>query len=331
MTIVRVRKAVYAFKAWTRTDAHVSFFAWHGLVARAKKTTSSMTHPNEQPAADLPLARPVASPAAGEEPVVWEPVNQPLVMAREVPFLSPLLMSKREAWIDLVLLLSIMIGAFGAVIVLLDSGGWQPPIETQIAVQAFGFGALALAATHWRLRAHGHNPAVIGLGRDRALPALGWGMLALLGCYVMNVVLVTGYVAIRGGAGMDHLMTEKTEVMSLVAQTPTLVVFPLTLFVGLYEEIVFRGLFLSRLKVILGGNAWPVVVSSLVFGFFHLGQGPIGAMQATVIGALFGVVAVYRRTIWSCIVAHAALDAVAFFLAPLLQYYLSNFNQNMPQ
>lgn len=266
-----------------------------------------------------------------ELPPICLPVNEPLVMAREVSFLSPLLMSKREAGIDLVLLLSVMIGAFAVVIILLGSGMWQPPVEAQIAAQAFGLGAVTLAATRWRLRAHGHSAAVIGLGRDRALPALGWSMLALFGCYLTNVVLLTGYVAIRGESAVDHVMTEKTEVMSFVAETPTLLIFPLTLFIGLYEEIVFRGLFLSRLKVIFGNNVWPIVVSSLIFGLFHLGQGPIGAMQATVIGAAFGVVAVFRRTIWSCIVAHAALDAVAFLLAPLLESYFSNLSQNMPQ
>jgi len=93
------------------------------------------------------------------------------------------------------------------------------------------------------------------------------------------------------------------------------------LLVGLTEEMVFRGFLMSRLAELFGmtiGAWWgAAILTGLVFGLLHVGQGTMGAVNATALGILFGAAyLVCGHNLWVVVVAHSLYDTVR-----VLQYF----------
>jgi membrane protease YdiL (CAAX protease family) len=74
---------------------------------------------------------------------------------------------------------------------------------------------------------------------------------------------------------------------------------------GICEELAFRG-FLQRQFHALGGNmVVAVLAQGLVFGLFHSYQGWRNVVVISVLGALYGALAAWRRNVRANIVVHA--------------------------
>lgn len=88
---------------------------------------------------------------------------------------------------------------------------------------------------------------------------------------------------------------------------------------GLMEEFLFRGALQSRLGMLIG-DGWSVIVSSLVFGAWHLGltTGMLGGdylaglamsiMSQATLGLLFGLIAMRTRSLIAPTVAHITVN-----------------------
>lgn len=86
----------------------------------------------------------------------------------------------------------------------------------------------------------------------------------------------------------------------------------LCLLVGLVEETVFRGYLQSQFTAWAhGGAAAGVVFSALLFGAAHGYQGVRNMVLLSVFGALLSLLALFRRSLRSCIFAHSWHDLIA--------------------
>jgi membrane protease YdiL (CAAX protease family) len=87
---------------------------------------------------------------------------------------------------------------------------------------------------------------------------------------------------------------------------------------GLVEEVVFRGYFQRQFAAWGRGAIWVgVVFSSLLFGFGHGYQGAQQMVLLSVFGAMFSLLAIFRRNIRSGIIAHAWQDIFAGMMIAL--------------
>jgi len=77
---------------------------------------------------------------------------------------------------------------------------------------------------------------------------------------------------------------------------------------GICEEIAFRGYLLRQFHALTGGVAWAVLAQALVFGIAHSYQGWRTVTVISVLGVLYGALAVWRRNLRANIVAHAWSD-----------------------
>lgn len=86
----------------------------------------------------------------------------------------------------------------------------------------------------------------------------------------------------------------------------------LCLIVGFSEELVFRG-YLQRQFIgwARGRVAWGVVASAVVFGSAHAYQGVRGMVLIAAFGALFSVLALYRRSLRAGMIAHCWHDLIS--------------------
>ncbi len=83
---------------------------------------------------------------------------------------------------------------------------------------------------------------------------------------------------------------------------------------GVCEEIVFRGYFQRQFRALSGSSAIAVVLQAAVFGIAHVYQGVRLASMVVLYGILFGVLALWRRSLRPGIIAHAWSDIAARLL-----------------
>jgi CAAX protease family protein len=91
---------------------------------------------------------------------------------------------------------------------------------------------------------------------------------------------------------------------------------------GFCEEVIFRGLF-QRQFAALTRNRWGgVVLQAVLFGAAHGYQGVRRMAQIAVFGALFGLLALWRKSLRPGMIAHAwqdALTGVVLFIIARIQ------------
>jgi membrane protease YdiL (CAAX protease family) len=242
---------------------------------------------------------------------------------------------------------------------LTESGRPRSPagdIVWQVAVNA----ATSLMVVAAVLRAARQRWADIGLGRTGIGSAIKWGLIGLVAIYALQALLVGALVVadmvVPSASGLgtahpplalwfgfdvsDH-MEDKRQLAEQFAVLPGTWVLPIALLVGFYEELLFRGLVLSRVRVLLGVEpganaaarakgmrlAAAVALTAAFFAVGHLYQGPLGVAQTFLAGVALAALVIARGTLWPAIFAHASVDLIGLVAARLL---LPWFREQVP-
>ena len=90
------------------------------------------------------------------------------------------------------------------------------------------------------------------------------------------------------------------------------------------EEVIFRAFLINRIsemtKVTKYSSVIAVILSSIFFGSIHYEWGPMGMVQAGMMGLVMGIFYVkLRKRLWILIMAHAYMDTLL-----LVQIYLAS-------
>ena len=83
---------------------------------------------------------------------------------------------------------------------------------------------------------------------------------------------------------------------------------PLALSAGFCEELAFRGYLQKQFQAITGNAGWAVLIQAIVFGVGHLYEGVGQVGRITLFGVLFGLLAVWRKSLRPGMIAHAWSD-----------------------
>lgn len=178
-------------------------------------------------------------------------------------------------------------------------------------------------------------------GRRVAMPTTkGLGFAFKKSIYLLAIALVTGLFAI----GMAVYQSQ-----GMLPDWPfqlALVVL-LCLFIGAFEEGLFRGVVLSSLLARLGstrrGLVGAVVASSLIFGVVHVApsllsgqvtdglgvaQAALKTVQSGVLGAFLAAIFLTTRNLWGVTLVHAVNDlfamlSEALFVGSVSHQYVS--------
>jgi len=171
----------------------------------------------------------------------------------------------------------------------------------------------------WR---DGQGPAQLGLVREGLGRELLIAFPVLLGAYAVNIAVslpVTLIGKLLNLTGKE-MLARKEMATGLVELGISVPVFAAAMvLVASFEELAFRGFLVPRMKVILGNWSAAVLVSAVLFGVGHFYQGTLAVVQISVLGAYFGFVFIRRFRLPSVMLAHAALNTIAFTLMMWLQ------------
>ena len=85
----------------------------------------------------------------------------------------------------------------------------------------------------------------------------------------------------------------------------------LVIVVAVSEETIFRGYLILRLKAVTGSAAAAVIISSIIFSLGHGYEGLGGAVTVGVMGAVFAVIYLWRKSLIAPITMHFLQDFIA--------------------
>jgi CAAX protease family protein len=87
-----------------------------------------------------------------------------------------------------------------------------------------------------------------------------------------------------------------------------LVWIPVALSAGFCEEVAFRGYLQKQFQAITGSAGWAVLLQAIVFGIGHLYEGVGQVRRIMLFGVLFGLLALWRRSLRPGMIAHTWSD-----------------------
>jgi membrane protease YdiL (CAAX protease family) len=238
------------------------------------------------------------------------PLSAPSRPPRQRPGIVEIFTNSREpraGW-RLLIYLGIAIGLFiGLRVLLATFFRSHSGFESQFVSEVLGFASAFGAALLMSLIEH-RSIDFYGLPVSRAFGKMFWiGWLAGL----LEISLLIGSIAAFGGYSFGSLALHGSELFRWAALWALCM-----LFVGLFEEFLFRGYALFTLTTGIG--FWPAaVVLSVFFGAVHMqnpGESSIGVAAVVLVGLFLCFTIRRTGSLWFAVGLHAAFDFGETFL-----------------
>jgi membrane protease YdiL (CAAX protease family) len=162
---------------------------------------------------------------------------------------------------------------------------------------------------------------------DLRLGLRNWRNETVIGLAFVPILFVATFVVgLSFRAFFPGYVTETNPLLDLVRTRTDLLLFLISsIYVGGLKEEIQRAFILVRFGSHLGGMRLGLILWSLFFAYGHTMQGVDNAVGAGVLGLIFGILYIWRRSLTAPVVAHAAYDVVT-----LLIYWLFLQGSPMP-
>ena len=172
--------------------------------------------------------------------------------------------------------------------------------------------AVVLSLVWLLMRAHGEHPLATMLGRR----PVGSELLLGLALVPAALLIVAAAFAVMSRVAPELRNVPENPLEALISSPAAAMTFAAVAVVagGLREEVQ-RAFILHRFEQHLGGAAIGLVVFSVAFGLGHLVQGRDAAVITGLLGALWGVLYLSRRSIAAPFACHAGFNATEVFIA----------------
>jgi membrane protease YdiL (CAAX protease family) len=129
--------------------------------------------------------------------------------------------------------------------------------------------------------------------------------------FLFWLVVIVMLVGLRFSIGRSP-ETAKAVFMLAPGSVPEIIVWVLlSATAGFCEEFIFRGYLQKQFYAITGSDAAAVAIQAVCFGIAHSYQGVKSMVTITVYGALFGILAVHRKSLRPGMIQHAMQDSFA--------------------
>ncbi len=152
--------------------------------------------------------------------------------------------------------------------------------------------------------------------RDLGISPSGWANEVGLGFLLVPVLFgSTIVVSLFFQRFLPQFIQTENPLLDLVRSPLDLVLFMLSsVWVGGVKEEIQRAFILTRFDRHLGGIWFGLLVWSAFFGVMHGMQGIDKAAGAGVLGLLFGLIYIWRRSLIAPMVAHALYDITTLLI-----------------
>jgi membrane protease YdiL (CAAX protease family) len=165
--------------------------------------------------------------------------------------------------------------------------------------------ALVMGLIAFLLRRRGESVREVLLGRVRVLREIGIGV-AMIPLVFFIVALILG-VVITWAPDLRNVPRNPFEAMLTTRLDAAIFVVVVMIAGGLREEVQ-RGFIVHRFGQYLGGGLYGVLFYSVFFGLGHFEQGYDAAIATAVLGLIWGLTYLKRKSIIAPVVSHAGFN-----------------------
>ncbi len=278
---------------------------------------------------------PTTSPLEPDAPI--QPIPPGIPLARPLPPplyarpVDPMLLysaTPKQSWADIGLVILLLVGfetGVGTIIMILFGPLGEtsaPKLDPAAAsplrdfvIPMLGLRALATAVVVYLIAHRRRQPRESVGVSTRALPInVMIGLLAPIAAYCFIGLVMLTMMALWPDT--IQKMTENSErLMAIIPPLNPMLFIPLAMLIGIYEEVLFRGFLLTRLRRGTGSWTIAVVISPALFTALHAGEQTLPALvMVTILSLMFSGLTIWRRTIVPAIIAHTLWDLSQFLL-----------------
>lgn len=141
-----------------------------------------------------------------------------------------------------------------------------------------------------------------------------------LGFWLVSLLILAGLAYVLGQVNAAGINDVKQRLGGLIPRSGTELAIwvSLSVIAGFVEEIIFRGYFQQQIGALAGNIYVGLIVSALIFGAGHGYEGTKTMIRIFVFGALFGLLALWRKSLRPGMMAHAFQDGLAGVLTYVL-------------
>jgi membrane protease YdiL (CAAX protease family) len=137
--------------------------------------------------------------------------------------------------------------------------------------------------------------------------------------FLFWLVVIVVLVGLQFSLGKSP-QTAKAVFMLAPGTLPEIIVWVLlSVTAGICEEFIFRGYLQKQFLAITGSEPAAVALQAVFFGIAHSYQGVKSIVTITVYGGLFGMLAVYRKSLRPGMIQHAMQDSFSGLAFALLK------------
>jgi len=267
---------------------------------------------------DPSQARPVQIGSAGQVPFAPE-----LPRARPAGRSDPLAIGERRLHVAIDVLL-----VLGLFIVLVVAIGFVPPLQnppptapTDEATQRSPLQPLAVVFTGGvavllvlgAARVHRQPWATLGFRSANVLLDVGLGVAACLG-FLVCLVAATTALWLADPAMFEVIQESGDRLQAMLPPMSPVTILLLSAWVGVHEELLFRGFLLPRLRRLFGSWTAAVVAGSVFFALLHGYEGAIAVVAIFFLSLVLSVLFVWRRSLLPVVVGHFLFDLLQLTL-----------------
>lgn len=164
---------------------------------------------------------------------------------------------------------------------------------------------LVLGLIAFFLRAHGESVRQVLIGNRPVLSEVLVGIVLVPAVFLLVIVILM--VVLTVAPQLHNVQRNPLEDMLQTRGNALVFAIVVTVAGGVREEIQ-RGFIVHRFDTFLGGGVVGVLVYSAAFGLGHLQQGYDAAIATGVLGAVWGLTYLARRSVIAPMVSHAVFN-----------------------
>lgn len=207
-------------------------------------------------------------------------------------------------WHTILLVLVLLVFSLSSAVRQRQFSPERSPIPLYVATMAWQY--VLLAYVYFGVRRRGGLRELIGGRWKEFEDFLIDAGLALL-FWVVSALILVGLLQLMGFSDPAKYQEARKALLPLFPQgaLQSVLWVGVAVTAGFCEEIVFRGYLQRQLAAISGNVALAVVGQAVLFGAGHGYQGPERMLVIAVWGAMFGLLALWRKSLRPGMMAHA--------------------------
>ena len=183
----------------------------------------------------------------------------------------------------------------------------------QVFLQAFITAILVIICVTFLLRLSKEKYLDIGFIKDSLFKQIKYGIVFGIVIFIVDTFVISPVL----NALLSETSVQGIEMSKLFDNTSYLLIF---LFIGIFKggfsEELWRIFVLTRFEKMFGktGLIIALILSSIIFGIGHLYQGLSGLISISIIGLMYALVYLRKRSALEAVLAHSTENTISIIL-----------------